>query len=152
VIRRDLGAAPPPHPDALTLESASLPAGLAHAAPAGGRGAGRRAAGGTGGGGRRADRRADVQLLGALGPQGLVRPGQPAGPHLPLRVRRPRGPAQGKTIVAVTGRGGFYELAPPAGRSEDLQESLIRSFFGFMGLEDVRFIHAEGQGIDPRRR
>ena len=39
----------------------------------------------------------------------------------------------------------------PAGDApgEDLQEALIRSFFRFMGLEDVRFVHAEGQGIDP---
>lgn len=150
VIRRDLGAAPPPHPDALTLEAALLPqsarssrqaeaAALADALLA-------------------ELEAAEVVLLGAplhnfSVPSGLKawfdlvsRPGRTFryGPH------GHEGLLAGKTVVAVTARGGYF--GPPAGApgAEDLLESLIRSFFGFMGLEDVRFIHAEGQGIDPR--
>jgi FMN-dependent NADH-azoreductase len=149
VIRRDVGLAPPPHPDALTLTAAALPASSRtppqQAAAA------------------HADHlleeleAADVVLIGApvynfSVPSGLKawfdlvsRPGRTFryGPH------GHEGLLAGKTIVAVTARGGFYES--PAGQAsvEDLQEALIRSFFGFMGLNDVRFVHAEGQGIDP---
>lgn len=149
VIRRDLAAAPPPHPDALTLESASLPEAA-----------------------RSPQQRvtavladalleelevADIVLIGApmynfSVPSTLKawfdlvsRPGRTFryGPH------GHEGLLANKTIVAVTGRGGFYQgpAAPP--EATDLQEALFRSFFAFAGLTDVRFVHAEGQGIDP---
>jgi FMN-dependent NADH-azoreductase len=149
VIRRDLGLAPPPHPDALTLAAAALPAS--------GRTRPQQAAA------AHADElleeleAADVVLIGApvynfSVPSSLKawfdlvsRPGRTFryGPH------GHEGLLAGKTIVAVTARGGFYESQAAQASAEDLQEALIRSFFGFMGLDDVRFIHAEGQGIDP---
>jgi FMN-dependent NADH-azoreductase len=150
VIRRDLGAAPPPHPDALTLESASLPA--ASRTPR------QQAAAAL------ADvlleelEAADVVLIGAPMYNFSVPSGLKAWFDLVSRPGRTfrygpdghEGLLRDKTIVAVTGRGGFYQLGGAGTGAEDLQESLIRQFFGFMGLEDVRFVHAEGQGIDAR--
>jgi FMN-dependent NADH-azoreductase len=149
VIVRDLGAAPPPHPDALTLEAAALPAAARSRA--------QQAAAVL------ADllleelEAADVVLIGAPMYNFSVTSGLKAWFDLVSRPGRtfrygPRGHEgllSAKTIVAITARGGYFD--PPAGvpGSEDHQEALIRSFFGFMGLEDVRFIHAEGQGIDP---
>lgn len=146
VLRRDLAASPPPHPDAITLESVALPEAA--------RSPGQHAAAAL------ADRlleeleAADIVLIGApmynfSVPSTLKvwfdlvsRPGRTFryGPE------GHEGLLAGKTIVAVTGRGGFY--AAPV-EAWDLQEALFRNFFEFMGLTDVRFIHAEGQGIDP---
>lgn len=148
VLRRDLGAAPPPHPDALTLESASLPA--ASRTPR------QQAAAAL------ADvlleelEMADVVLIGAPMYNFSVPSGLKAWLDLVSRPGRTfrygpdghEGLLSGKTIVAVTGRGGFYQLGGAG--AEDLQEALIRRFFGFMGIEDVRFVHAEGQGIDAQ--
>ena len=149
VIRRDLAAAPPPHPDALTLESAALPEAS-----------------------RTPQQRvtavlADV-LLEELEAADIVLIGAPMyNFSVPSTlkawfdlVNRPgrtfrygpkghEGLLANKTVVAVTGRGGFYQgpAAPP--EATDLQEALIRNFFGFAGLTDVRFVHAEGQAINP---
>jgi FMN-dependent NADH-azoreductase len=150
VIRRDLGAAPPPHPDALTLESASLPA--ASRTPR------QQAAAAL------ADvlleelEAADVVLIGAPMYNFSVPSGLKAWFDLVSRPGRTfrygpdghEGLLRDKTIVAVTARGGFYQLGGASAAEDDLQESLIRRFFGFMGLKDVRFVHAEGQGIDAR--
>jgi len=149
VIHRDLGRAPPPHPDALTLESAALPVET--------RDARQQAAA------AHADELleelegADVVLIGAPMYNFSVPSGLKAWFDLVSRPGRTfrygpnghEGLLRDKTIVALTARGGFIEPGPGASGGEDLQEALIRSFFGFMGLEDVRFIHADGQGIDP---
>jgi FMN-dependent NADH-azoreductase len=149
VIRRDLGAAPPPHPDALTLEAAALPAAS--------RNARQQAAA------AHADQlleeleAADVVLIGAPVYNFSVPSGLKAWFDLVSRPGRTfrygpqghEGLLADKTVVAVTARGGYY--AAPTGRAggEDLQEALIRSFFGFMGLTDIHCIHADAQGIDP---
>ena len=150
VIRRDLGVSPPPHPDALTLAAATLPATA--------RDARQQAAA------AHADElleeleAADVVLLGAPMYNFSVPSGLKAWFDLVSRPGRTfrygpnghEGLLSGKTIVTVTARGGFYGAPPGLPSGEDLQEALVRNFFGFMGLRDTRFIHAEGQGIDPR--
>lgn len=149
VIRRDLAASPPPHPDALTLESAALP--VAARSPQ------QRVTAVLADALLEELEAADIVLIGApmynfSVPSTLKawfdlvsRPGRTFryGPH------GHEGLLAHKTIVAVTGRGGFYQgpAAPP--EAADLQEALFRSFFAFAGLDDVRFVHAEGQGIDP---
>jgi FMN-dependent NADH-azoreductase len=149
VIRRDLGHSPPPHPDALTLEAAALPASA--------RDARQQAAA------AHADElleeleAADVVLLGAPMYNYSVTSGLKAWFDLVSRPGRTfrygpnghEGLLADKTIVVVTARGGFYESAGAGFGSEDLQEALIRSFFGFMGLRDIRFVHADGQAIGP---
>ncbi len=59
----------------------------------------------------------------------------------------PRGLLAGRQVFILIARGGFYtDGSPDSGM--DYQETFLRSYFGFLGIEDVRFVHAEGQGID----
>jgi FMN-dependent NADH-azoreductase len=57
----------------------------------------------------------------------------------------PRGLLAKKKIVVITARGGAYEKGT-AKEAYDFQEPYLRHVFGFMGLTDVTFIHAENQG------
>jgi FMN-dependent NADH-azoreductase len=47
-------------------------------------------------------------------------------------------------VIVVTARGGSYEKGTP-GEKVDFQEPYLRHIFGFIGLTDVTFIHAENQ-------
>lgn len=51
----------------------------------------------------------------------------------------PEGLLQGKRAYVLTARGGIY-----AGTGLDHQEPYLRQALGFIGIEDVQFIHAEG--------
>ena len=51
----------------------------------------------------------------------------------------PEGLLQGKRAFVLTARGGVY-----AGTGLDHQEPYLRQALGFIGIEDVQFIHAEG--------
>lgn len=150
VVHRDVGLAPPPHPDGFTLKAASLPA--ASRSPA-------QQAAAAGADELLAElEAADVVLIGAplynfSVPSGLKawfdlvsRPGRTFryGPH------GHEGLLSGKTVVAVTSRGGFFEPAAGGPGGEDLQEALIRAFFRFTGLTDIHFVHADGQDVDTR--
>ena len=59
----------------------------------------------------------------------------------------PRGLLAGRQVYILTARGGFYTNGSPDS-SMDYQETFLRSYFGFLGIDAVRFVHAEGQGID----
>jgi FMN-dependent NADH-azoreductase len=50
---------------------------------------------------------------------------------------------KGRKVFIVTGRGGVYSGNSPA-KSMDFQEPYLRTILGFLGLDDVTFIHAEG--------
>ncbi|NSX94511.1 MULTISPECIES: FMN-dependent NADH-azoreductase [Agrobacterium] len=54
----------------------------------------------------------------------------------------PVGLAGGKRVIVVSARGGFYIEGPMA--RLDFQESYLKGFFGFLGIDDVRFVRAEG--------
>ncbi|KVL33947.1 FMN-dependent NADH-azoreductase [Burkholderia territorii] len=54
----------------------------------------------------------------------------------------PVGLGGGKQVFVASARGGFYAQAPLA--HMDFQESYLKSFFGFLGITDVRFVRAEG--------
>ena len=60
----------------------------------------------------------------------------------------PVGLLENKHAVIVTARGGFYAGDGPESEN-DYQESYLRAYLSFLGISDIRFIHAEGQGIDP---
>ncbi len=49
-----------------------------------------------------------------------------------------------KRVIVVTARGGAYEKGTPTEKF-DFQEPYLRHIFGFIGLTDVTFIHAENQ-------
>jgi FMN-dependent NADH-azoreductase len=49
-----------------------------------------------------------------------------------------------RKVVVITARGGSYEKGSPREKF-DFQEPYLRHIFGFVGLTDVTFIHAENQ-------
>ena len=49
-----------------------------------------------------------------------------------------------KRVLVITARGGAYEKGTPSEKL-DFQEPYLRHIFGFMGVTDVTFIHAENQ-------
>ena len=60
----------------------------------------------------------------------------------------PQGLAGGKQIVVASGRGSLYGDDSPA----DFQEAYLRQVFGFLGVDDVRFVRAEGVAFSPAHR
>ncbi|MCK7595028.1 FMN-dependent NADH-azoreductase [Pseudomarimonas salicorniae] len=62
----------------------------------------------------------------------------------------PEGLAGGKRVIVVSTRGGRYSEG--AGLAMDHQESYLRTVFGFLGIEDVEFIRAEGLAMGEATR
>lgn len=60
----------------------------------------------------------------------------------------PQGLARGKTVIVAVSRGGVY--APNA--AGEFGESYLRFLFGFLGIENLTFVRAEGLGISPQHR
>jgi FMN-dependent NADH-azoreductase len=56
----------------------------------------------------------------------------------------PRGLLEKKKVIVITGRGGAYRKGTPT-EPFDFQEPYLKHIFGFIGLSDVTFIHAENQ-------
>ncbi|AJP56970.1 FMN-dependent NADH-azoreductase [Pandoraea vervacti] len=65
-----------------------------------------------------------------------------AGRTFQYTERGPVGLAGGKRVIVASARGGFYAEGPLA--HMDFQERYLRAFFGFLGIEDVHFVRAEG--------
>ncbi len=63
----------------------------------------------------------------------------------------PVGLVHGKPMVCVTSRGGDYAPASPA-HSYDFQEPYLRAVFGYCGIIDIQFIHAQPMDITPELR
>lgn len=59
----------------------------------------------------------------------------------------PEGLAGGKKIIVASGRGGLHTGAPT-----DFQEPYLRQVFGFLGIDDVEFVRAEGVAYSPQHR
>lgn len=57
------------------------------------------------------------------------------------------GLAGGKQVVVASSRGGFHQ-----GSAMDFQEPYLRHIFGFMGIDDVAFVRAEGLAVSPEQR
>ncbi|HBL17845.1 MAG TPA: ACP phosphodiesterase [Elusimicrobia bacterium] len=56
------------------------------------------------------------------------------------------GLVKGKSMVVVTSRGGeYFPGTPTAGF--DQQEPYLRTIFGFVGITDIRFVHAQGMDM-----
>ncbi len=58
-----------------------------------------------------------------------------------------QGLAGGKTVIIASGRGGLHTGAPT-----DFQEPYLRQVFAFLGIDDVRFVRAEGVALSPGHR
>jgi FMN-dependent NADH-azoreductase len=59
----------------------------------------------------------------------------------------PQGLLKGKKAYVVTARGGVYSEGPAA--FLDFHEPYLRAVLGFVGIEDVRFVHLEGLKVSP---
>jgi FMN-dependent NADH-azoreductase len=62
----------------------------------------------------------------------------------------PSGLAGGRKIVVASTRGGLYGEGSPLA-SYDLQDRYLRTFFGFLGVADITFLHAEGLALGPEQ-
>ena len=60
----------------------------------------------------------------------------------------PQGLAGGKRVVVASARGSALGDASPA----DFQEAYLRQVFGFLGIDDLRFVRAEGVALSPEHR
>lgn len=60
----------------------------------------------------------------------------------------PEGLAGGKRVIVASTRGGVYE----DGHSADFQEAYLQQVFGFMGIEQVQFVRAQGLAYSPEHR
>lgn len=60
----------------------------------------------------------------------------------------PEGLAKGKQVIVAVSRGGVYAPGSPA----EFGESYLRFLLGFLGIDDVRFVRAEGLHLSPERR
>nr|WP_163502977.1 FMN-dependent NADH-azoreductase [Halomonas socia] len=52
------------------------------------------------------------------------------------------GLAGGRKVIAVSARGGIYSQGPAV--DSDFQERYLRAVFGFIGIDDITVIRAEG--------
>jgi FMN-dependent NADH-azoreductase len=59
----------------------------------------------------------------------------------------PVGLLKGKQAIVFAARGGLY-----AGTPRDTQTGYLRSFLGFIGIDDVEFVYAEGLNIGDESR
>ena len=58
-----------------------------------------------------------------------------------------QGLAGGKQVIIASGRGGLHSGAP-----SDFQEPYLRQVFGFLGIDEVTFVRAEGVAYSPEHR
>lgn len=59
----------------------------------------------------------------------------------------PEGLLASKPVFIVESRGGIYSEGPA--QAMDFQEPYLRTVFGFLGIEDVSVVRAEGLAISP---
>jgi FMN-dependent NADH-azoreductase len=59
----------------------------------------------------------------------------------------PQGLLKGKKAYVATARGGVYSEGPAA--FLDFHAPYLRAVLGFVGIEDVRFVHLEGLKVSP---
>jgi len=70
-----------------------------------------------------------------------------AGVTFRYTAEGPVGLLTGKRAFVFATRGGRY-----AGTDADLQSAFLRRFLGFIGINDVEFIYAEGLSLGPEQR
>lgn len=60
----------------------------------------------------------------------------------------PKGLAGGRRVIIASSQGGMYESGDPA----EHQESLLKVFLGFIGVQDIEIIRADKIGFGPDAR
>ncbi len=61
------------------------------------------------------------------------------------------GLAKGKKVIVASSRGGLYANGTPQA-AFDFQETYLRAILGFVGIDDIEFIRAEGLALGPEPR
>ena len=62
-----------------------------------------------------------------------------------------KGLAGGKKVIIVSSRGGLYAPGMPQA-ANDFQETYLRAILGFIGIEDIEIVRAEGLAYGPEQR
>ncbi|HEX4098422.1 MAG TPA: NAD(P)H-dependent oxidoreductase [Caulobacteraceae bacterium] len=74
-----------------------------------------------------------------------------AGQTFRYTAEGPVGLAGGKTVIIASARGGFY--APGTAQADlDFHERYLKAAFGFVGIDDVAIVRAEGVAVSPKLR
>ena len=73
-----------------------------------------------------------------------------AGKTFRYTANGPEGLAKGKQVVIVSSRGGIHSAGPTL--ALDHQEAYLRDVFGFLGINDIEFVRAEGLAYGPEQR
>ncbi len=71
-----------------------------------------------------------------------------AGKTFRYAASGPEGLVRGKNITVALTRGGVHD--PAAG--QEFGESYLRFLFGFLGIDEVSFVRAQGLGLSPQQR
>ncbi len=70
-----------------------------------------------------------------------------AGKTFRYTEKGPEGLAGGKQVIIASARGGVHTNAPT-----DFQEPYLRQVFGFLGIDGIEFVRAEGIAYSPQHR
>ncbi|AMV08181.1 FMN-dependent NADH-azoreductase [Xanthomonas citri] len=70
-----------------------------------------------------------------------------AGRTFQYTANGPEGLAGGKRVIIASARGGLY-----ADPTNDFQEPYLRQVLGFLGIDDIRVVRAEGVAYSPQHR
>ena len=62
-----------------------------------------------------------------------------------------KGLAGGKKVIIASSRGGLYAPGTPQA-AHDFQETYLRVILGFIGIEDIEIVRAEGLAYGPEQR
>ena len=62
-----------------------------------------------------------------------------------------KGLAGGKKVIIASSRGGLYAPGMPQ-EANDFQETYLRAILGFIGIEDIDIVRAEGLAYGPEQR
>lgn len=71
-----------------------------------------------------------------------------AGRTFRYTANGPEGLVPDKRLIVASARGSIYGESHRA----DFQEAYLRQVFGFLGIQDIEFIRAEGLGLSPEHR
>jgi FMN-dependent NADH-azoreductase len=71
-----------------------------------------------------------------------------AGKTFRYTAEGPQGLAGGKQVIVAATYGGMH----PADSGRNFVEPYLRQVFGFLGIDDIEFVSAEGLSISPEHR
>lgn len=74
-----------------------------------------------------------------------------AGKTFSYTAEGPKGLAGSKRVIIASSRGGVYAPGSAQG-AMDFQENYLRAVFGFIGIDTVEIVRAEGVAFGPEQR